>query len=294
MSVLNNSRFRLLKKVVRKVHHSLRSDKPNEHLPSSTAKLKKLNSGVIVYIRPSFSDDARLQEFSTSIYVPNNSITSKVVAKNPSVIFDIGANIGLSSLSLSLAFPSVTKIIGVEAESENHTLLKQNYGLWSGNQNIRDGNPPAVFQSVYAVASNISEDLSDSIGISRLAEGVSASGTFRFTDANSDESVTASNLAESQTVFSRRKVNMKELYDTYLGANEFAVLKVDIEGGENELFKGDCEWLEKTVYLTIEIHDRFGLPNSSRNIMRSIVDYDFAVVPGADVLYCYNRKILGL
>lgn len=294
MKMSLRSGIRSIRRGIGKGVSSLRPRKPNQHLPASAARLEKIQNGISAYIRPSFSDEARLHEFNASIYVSRNELTKKVVDSNPSVIIDIGANIGLSSLSLSLAFPSVTKAIGVEAEFENHAILAKNYELWSQAKSRGLDINKKYFEPIYAVASDKSENLSESLIISRLDGGVSLSGTFRFTEAvDGKKSLANSNLTE-HTTFSRRKICLNDLFEKNVNSDEFAVLKVDIEGGEHELFRGDCSWLAKTVYLTVEIHDRFGLPHSSRNIIRSILDYDFAVVPGTDVLHCYNRKLLGL
>jgi hypothetical protein len=70
------------------------------------------------------------------------------------------------------------------------------------------------------------------------------------------------------------------------------ILKVDIEGGEEELFSENTDWLKDIAFLTIEIHDRFGRVNLSRALLKCLAKYDFAIYPCDDILHCYNRRIL--
>ena len=48
-------------------------------------------------------------------------------------------------------------------------------------------------------------------------------------------------------------------------------MKIDIEGGEDDLFSGDLDWLERTPLVIIELHDWL-FPNEprSRNFLRAV------------------------
>lgn len=45
--------------------------------------------------------------------------------------------------------------------------------------------------------------------------------------------------------------------------------------------------------MTLEIHDRFSpdLFESSKNVIKVLNEYNFAIVPNEDILYCYSREI---
>lgn len=255
----------------------------NEHLNAEMAEMKRIGDGCYAHLRPSASDSARLQEFYGNIYFVQNYLSLRVLDKSPKVLFDVGANIGLSSLSLSKVIGSIRDVVGVEAEYENFSVLSKNYSLWSKKGLIS-------FLPIYAIAAD--DSVSRSVSVSRLSGGTSASGTFSFSLASDDVPDFTADSPEIKC--SSDIVSLGELFQKHLGAGECAVIKVDIEGGEDALFRMDCSWLAKTAYLTIELHDGFGLPTSSRNVLKALVEYDFAVIPRDDVLHCYNRPLLGL
>ena len=288
--------YNLLRQTRRYVRRFFGNEKPNEHLPATTATVRMLTSGVSAFTRPSFSDAARVDEYISSIYVPNNHLTESVRNLQPGLIIDIGANIGLSSLSLSTAFPSAAIIIGVEAEFENFSVLKKNYDLWNSELFFNHNEVKKSFHSVYAIASDVTEELVAGTGISKLPGGISASGTFRFIDTCSDRRDIAhlDDGANTRYEFAARKVSVENLFSRWSSEESLAIVKVDIEGGEDELFLGNCKWLDRTVFLTVEVHDYMGVPRASKNLVKNIVEHDFAIVPEQNVLHCYNRKLMGL
>jgi hypothetical protein len=103
----------------------------NVHLSGDTAVLREIEKGVRIYSRPCFSDSARLVEYKKSIYLPKCDMSVALENYRPTILFDIGANIGLSSLSITEALPSIKHVVGVEAEKHNFMVLKKNFNLWS-------------------------------------------------------------------------------------------------------------------------------------------------------------------
>jgi FkbM family methyltransferase len=71
------------------------------------------------------------------------------------------------------------------------------------------------------------------------------------------------------------------------------ILKIDIEGGEEALFNGDTNWLEKFPLVIIELHD-WMLPfsGSSRNFIKSVAQHDFDFLYRGENVFLFNRKIL--
>lgn len=253
-------------------------DFENHHLSAETAKIVNVGKRSQAYLRPSFSDRARVAEYNQEIYLPICTLTDALKAYKPNVLVDIGANIGLSSLALAESIPTLKKVIGVEAEQENFKVLRQNYNLWSGSLNID-------FVSIYGVAS---ANGLPAIVASALPGGVSASGTFMFANSNTEN-----------TEPIRRSINFGpsiKVSDmlSHLHPSDKVIVKVDIEGGEQYLFDSSDNWLERIAFLTIELHDRFGLPNSSRTVFNLLASSNFAVYPREDTLHCYNRKLLSL
>lgn len=264
----------------------------NLHMAATSAQKYKLSSGLTVYKRPSFSDHARVHEFETSIYSVDADLFDKVKFLNPQLLVDIGANIGLSSLALATQFPSVVSVVGVEAERENYLVLEQNYKLWEETLPHLNGYSKSItFSPVYAIAT--SNNVNQTFSIGKLPGGLSASGTFTFSQTQDihDQSSVPEN---SQVQFSNDTVSLNSIFDNHLDSGHYAVVKVDIEGGESELFSDTASWLSKTVFMTAEIHDCMGVPNSSRNLLNKLAQYDFAIIPREDVLHCFNRKLLGI
>lgn len=225
-----------IRKMIARINNRLSKPSSNLHMKAVTSKVAGLGDGGSAFLRPSFSDWARLREYQSSIYVPNNQLTMAVQRLNPSLLVDIGANIGLSSLSLLKTFHSLDQIIGVEAEKENFEVLKLNYELWKKKYLIK-------FEPIYAIASDVSAVDVANVIATRLAGGLSASGTFKFVSYS--QSCAALELSEDDSQklkleFSNRKIAITEVFESYLEKNSSAtaVVKVDIEGGRRSYFLG--------------------------------------------------------
>ena len=267
------------KKLYMRIWNSLNSY-PNVHLTSESLVLKNIPfSKNKVYIRPSRSDISRIYEYINGIYFKNSFLHMSVIKVQPKILLDIGANIGLSSLSLLSEFKSIKKIIGIEAEISNWEVLKRNYELWSKEF------PEIEFVPVHGIASSSNTNhFSKSSLFDDGTLDFSASGTFMFQPFN--KSKDNGNAVEEKVIL------INDLITSEL-SNEKIVCKIDIEGGEEFLFDGNTEWLANVSFLTIEVHDMFNkkLINSSRGLINIIHKYDFAIVPDNDILHCYSRKI---
>jgi FkbM family methyltransferase len=254
----------------------------NVHLDKHAARLKKVPfTNVKVFLRPTESDVARVSEFLGSIYFNDSYLHAALKQTAPQVLIDIGANIGLSSLSLLREFPSIRKVIGVEAEQKNFEILKQNYELWSGIY------PHINFQCIHGVATSSGDDLITQLdSLSEMTGKNSASGTFRFDAKGATEFEAASGTLKA--------ISVSGLFNT-IARRSGVVVKIDIEGGEEYLLSKNVDWIELCSFITIEIHDRYHetMINSSRGIMKVLATGDFAISPEKDVLHCFNRNLIG-
>ena len=199
----------------------------------------------------------------------------------PTILIDIGANIGLSSLSLVEEFASIKKVIAIEAEEENFGVLACNFRYWQKKFNN------TVFEPIHAVAtSDANLKMTKQASLAELTGKNSASGTFRF-DANSgDASLEGDELIT---------ISIKDLFKDF-SDSETIIVKIDIEGGEEYLMSKNTEWVKATSFITMEIHDRFHpvMLNSSTNSIKALCEGNFAITPSNDVLHCYNRdKLFG-
>lgn len=143
--------------------------------------------------------------------------------KDPQIIIDCGANIGLTSVFFSNKFPNA-KIIAIEPDMDNFKMLKKNIiyypniiplniGVWSKNCFLK------------------------------VKDAAADKWSFEFEETNDSQCATeAWSIASLIERFNILKID---------------ILKIDIEGGEKELFeKGSEMWLPSVKTLVIELHDR--------------------------------------
>jgi FkbM family methyltransferase len=173
------------------------------------------------------------------------------------LIIDAGANIGASSAYLALSFPEA-QVVAIEPEPGNFALLSANVeGL-----NVR------CLQAAIAA----------STGHTRLVDpGIGAWGYRTDPSGGGPEvpTVTVSQVFEEHA---------QPLFHPFL-------VKIDIEGGEKDLFEGDTSWVERTAIVVVELHDWL-LPRQGTAIpfLRcvSALDRDFVQI-GENVFSIDNR-----
>lgn len=142
-------------------------------------------------------------------------------------IIDAGAHIGFSSLALSNLFPSAT-VIAVEPQSENFAILKKN----------TSENPMIVPVHGALVGSNIK--------IASLRDR--GTGEVGFTVVREPEDNPNAEIIEQVPAF-----RLRDLVEEF---ERVGILKLDIEGGEFEVFTRDAESVRKFPLVVVELHDR--------------------------------------
>ena len=90
-----------------------------------------------------------------------------------------------------------------------------------------------------------------------------------------------------------KSVSLNDLFLDFKEGHK-AIVKIDIEGGEEHLLQDNTDWVSSIIYMTAEVHDRFHpvMLNSSKNLLRVLSENDFAIAAEKDVLHCYSRKHL--
>ncbi|MEI6212822.1 MAG: FkbM family methyltransferase [Desulfuromonadales bacterium] len=139
------------------------------------------------------------------------------------LIVDAGANIGASSVYFALKFPDA-RIIAVEPGAENHCLLAMN----SAGLNVDP----------------------------RLAALASKTGTVSVIDVGAGfwglRTAVSSGDNLGVTV---PACTVNDIYAEQ-GSDFFPyIVKIDIEGGEKDLFSQNTEWISRTPCIIIELHD---------------------------------------
>lgn len=146
---------------------------------------------------------------------------------SPKLIVDCGANAGFSSACLLSLFPTA-RLLAVEPDRGNYDMLCKNTqafgsrcvpvhgGVWSKDCALKFSEEPFGDGREWAISVRQAKD-----------------------DENAD--VTGFSMS---TLFAKLAVDQR-----------IDLLKIDIEGSERELFKGDCQgWLKQVDNLIIELH----------------------------------------
>jgi FkbM family methyltransferase len=151
------------------------------------------------------------------------------VRRNPKVIVDAGANIGLASIYFSNRFPE-SKIIAIEPEESNFEILKMNAEPYSNIISVRG----ALWDE------NKEINLVDP-------------GFGKWGFMTQEEDIIERSLGEICHIVQGMTVDtiMKDQ-----GIENIDILKLDIEGAEREVFSDSSSWIGKVDSLIIELHER--------------------------------------
>jgi FkbM family methyltransferase len=219
--------------------------------------------------RPNTSDEHVVQQmFSAQHYdlkklKRNPDILSflqgKLLGGERPLIVDVGANIGASSVFFAMVYPEA-RVVAVEPEPANYALLCANV----------EGLGVRCLQA--AAASHP--------GRTRLLDpGI---GPWGYRTEPSGPGVEVPQITLSQ------------IFQEHGGPPYYPYLvKIDIEGGEKDLFEADLDWVKNTPVVIIELHDWI-MPRQGTALpfLRcvSALDRDF-VIFGENVFSIDNRLV---
>jgi FkbM family methyltransferase len=209
-------------------------------------QLKHANGSFPFYLRAATSDevvaqqifinqDYSLEDFHLNAQI-NQFAAAKVSQGMRPLIVDLGANIGAAVRWFLCIYPDA-RVIAVEPDETNFELLVRN---------------TAGFDVV-----NIMGAIASDKGHAKLVDPGLGHFGFR-TEIKNDGQI------ETFTV--------PELLEQYGGQSFFPlIVKIDIEGAEEELFSQNVEWVDAFPVLIIELHDWL-LPgsNSSKNFLQCV------------------------
>jgi FkbM family methyltransferase len=143
-------------------------------------------------------------------------------------VIDLGANIGLASLYFAKHYPSC-RLVAVEPNPDTYRMLTTNLG-----ELVENGRCETIKAAVWGSEKALVSDGS------QAPEHYSA---FTTKEAGPEESA-----AETMMGLPIQSIIKNS------GFTKIDLLKVDIEGAEVELFKGDVEWLRSVNSIAIEFH----------------------------------------
>jgi FkbM family methyltransferase len=162
------------------------------------------------------------REYDLATIAPDRwkALTEAYAGMERPVILDAGAHIGMSVLWWKRMLPRA-QIIALEPSLANFAVLQRN--------------------------------LAGIEGVHTLHAALAARpGTVRIEAPNSGDSATRTRIdGEGEAI---RAVTVDEIMADF-GVRDFLLVKMDIEGAEEEVFSGPREWLDCTHVVSIETHD---------------------------------------
>lgn len=175
------------------------------------------------------------------------------------LIIDAGANIGASALYFFINYPK-SFIYSIEPDLNNFNLLQTNTLSITNKHN-------------YHGAIN------------------SIDGEIYLYDPNQSDWGFRTSIKESSNTSKIPAISVPSVL-TSTNSNPF-IIKIDIEGAEQDLFSKDVKWVDSFPLLIIELHDWL-LPfsGSSKNFIKAISNFDFDIVYRGENLFCFNRRLL--
>lgn len=177
--------------------------------------------------------------------------------QNPGLIVDCGANVGMSSSYFLSRFPKAN-VIAVEPDPSNYQQLLHNTQTYGDRLNC-------VQAGVW----------SKRVGLRFVQE--------QFGDGR--EWAVAVKEAAPDEPADLQAVSIGELLDQS-GHERIALLKIDIEGSEAELFaQGTESWLGRVDNLVIELHGEA----CEHAFYEAIKPYDFHIQASGGVVICRSR-----
>lgn len=202
---------------------------PLSDAPASPAPLRlRPLGGQQVLVRPGTSDLGTVWgTFARRYHLPPPEV------EEPRIIWDLGANIGLTMAHLVSLFPEA-RVVGVELDAENVALARQNFAAWADRCVI-----------IHAAAW-----ISD--GEVHYRGWPGGTSNYQVTDVVEGIAVPAVSLAT--------------LLREYGGPVDY--LKVDVEGAERELLLDGTGWADEVRCIKVELHGDYSVDDCQADLRR--------------------------
>lgn len=187
-----------------------------------------------VLLRPSTSDaDTVWGTFAGRYHLPPPE------AGEPRLIWDLGANIGLTMADMAVRHPTA-RIVGVEIDAENAALARRNLSPWAERCEI-------VQAGVWP------ED--GTIRYHRLSGGTSGHHVADLPEGAEVTGVETAPAISPATLLARAGPG---------AVVDFA--KVDVEGAERELLRSGTGWADRVRTITVEVHGPYTTAECERDL----------------------------
>lgn len=178
------------------------------------------------------------------IFMEDTYQLPKEWTKDVKSIVDLGANIGMTTLYYYQIFPEA-HFVCVEAAPTNFEILQKNLSHISSKNKLT-----AIEGAIYSESGEVAFE----------TEAIAWGGKI--------------NKETQGTVTTKvRAYDMPEIMNQ-AGIEQIDILKIDIEGGEEELLGKNTEWLSKVKVIIIELHGHYDL----ERLKADISPYGFEIV----------------
>jgi FkbM family methyltransferase len=177
--------------------------------------------------------------------------------ESPSVIVDLGANVGYSSAFFLSRFPN-TKVISVEPESGNFRLCQFNLEHYGARSVLLHG-------GIWSESRWLAVKKGPGIG-----DGRAWAAQVAPENGSGEESVTS--------------YTMQDILKIAVGDIDW--LKIDIEGSERDLFARNTEWLDRVTNICIEIHGQ----KCGDVFFEALSDFDYDLDRCCELAVCKNLR----
>jgi FkbM family methyltransferase len=155
-----------------------------------------------------------------------------IVDKEPNVIIDAGANIGLSTIFFANKYPNA-KIIAIEPEESNYRLLKKNTEFYNNIFLIKAALWDSV-REIYLFDTGLDKD--------GFMVGEKGSGKDMITPYSNEQ-------------YLIKTVTVEKIIADYK-LTKIDIFKIDIEGSEKEVFNNCISWIDNVNSIIVELHER--------------------------------------
>lgn len=183
-------------------------------------------------------------------------------AGKTSLILDLGANIGASAVFFRERY-SGARLLCVEPDATNGDILQMNM----------QGDDHVLFRGA----------ISSTRGKITLIDPGHGDWGFRTGPVHADRSLSKDEVP-AETV--------NNLMAQWAADCVPMVAKIDIEGAEEDLFAGPCDWMDKFPCIIIELHD-WMLPGqgTSRNFLKQVASRELDFVHRGENIFLFNTQL---
>lgn len=170
--------------------------------------------------------DARVvfDTFLHQFHVPPAGV---VPAHGPSLLLDLGSNIGCTVAHLACLYPDAT-VVGVELDRENAALCRQNIEPWSGRCRLVEG---AAWVEDGTLGYDRVEGNEAGFSVAAMPEG----------------RVTGARTARAYSILTL-------LAHAGAGARTVDYVKMDVEGAERNILRTNTGWASRVKCIKVELH----------------------------------------